>query len=247
MSKSDVKVRRVAALVCILGMGPLTPSAAVAALRENIYFREGRTLYEQMEYEKALSWLRQAISVPGNGAQDLAQVEVFIGLCHYALGDIDEANTHFRVALSHDSKIRLPPDASPRIVADFENVRAAQRSTVVAESLPADAPRVAPAPSILVPKALPSPLAASIKEERRRSLVLPITFASSSVVAAGAGIVLGLSARSDEQKANGSGLTREQYNQFSDRAHNKAKMANVAFGLAAATAVTAAVTYLLHL
>lgn len=242
-------MKRVAAVICLLGLAPLTPSRSWAATRENIYLREGRSLYEQMEYEKSIPWLRQALSVPGNESPDLAQIEVFIGLCHYALGDIEEANTHFRVAVSHDAAIKLPPDVSPRIAADFEKVRAQHKKDAVAVTpLPSDVPEApAPSPKPPVPSTHPSPLAQSLKAQPHRSLVLPVTFASVSAVSAGAGLVLGLSARSSEKSANSPGITREQYDQFSDSARSKAKLANIAFGIAAATAVTAVVTYLFHL
>ena len=69
-----------------------------------------------LEEKQALQTLEQARHWPQNTAQDLAQVYLYTGLAQGALANEEEAVRCFKNAIELDALMKLPPDASPRLV-----------------------------------------------------------------------------------------------------------------------------------
>jgi hypothetical protein len=77
----------------------------------------GRAAYENGQYEQCVSLL---------GAAATRDEHVYVGLCHFALGQPGDAARHFTRALELDPAAALPPFSPPKAVAFFSTLKTQQ-------------------------------------------------------------------------------------------------------------------------
>lgn len=87
------------------------------------YMRTAITLYENLEYEKALKQLRSA-RLKSAGPDDEAQIALLEGIVLADMGKEDKADTAFKTAFSVNLEAKLPVDVSPKVLAIAEKARA---------------------------------------------------------------------------------------------------------------------------
>ncbi len=86
------------------------------------YLNAARTLYENLEYEKALEQLRRAKQASG-GPEDDEVISLYEGIVHADLGNEEQALTAFKTGLSLNVDAKLPLEVSPKVEAVFERAR----------------------------------------------------------------------------------------------------------------------------
>jgi len=95
---------------------------------------------------------------------------------------------------------------------------------------------LAPSPSVLPPEAtkpVPAP-----KPVERKSLLAPLIAGGVAVVAAGAGVAMGLQARNAQNELLGSAHDAASAQQLASKAQSSARTANILYGVAGAAALT---------
>ncbi len=232
----------------------LWSAAAAAQSGGNIYLSQGKVFFQALDFEKCVQRMQQAARWEDSSRAELAEIELYTGLCKFSLGQSAEAEEHFTLALQLDPTLQLPAGVSPRIGASFDAIA----SRVRGATGPAPAPsagaqtQTAERPVVLVPsdKAVQpgSPMEQSLTAKPAGpSRVLPITLGGVSVAAAVTGGVLGNLARSYEAQHNDRATFHEDAQAAGRNASNAALAANIGFGLAATAALGAVTTYLLDL
>ena len=202
---------------------------AHAAGPANPYLAEAREAYQALRYEQCETALSGAARWQSTG-RELAEVELYEGLCRYSLGKVSEAETRFELALRIDPDISLPAMTSPRIQRVFDAaVRRAQRREASDLPLRPSSPVLTPPPGPPVRVTVPALVQTPTRPRRR---VLPWVLGGSAVASAGAGLTLGVLARRDEQAANASPY-EAQVHALGTRARREAVAANVSYSLAA--------------
>jgi tetratricopeptide (TPR) repeat protein len=87
------------------------------------YLQAAATLYENLEYEKALKQIDRARG-KANGAEDDTQISLYEGIVLSDMGKEEKALTAFKTGLSLDPEVKLPLEVSPKVEAVFEKARA---------------------------------------------------------------------------------------------------------------------------
>ncbi len=87
------------------------------------YLNTAITLYENLEYEKALKQLKQA-HVKSPGADDDAKISLLEGIVLADMGREEKALTAFKTGFSVDVEAKLPLEVSPKVQAVAEKARA---------------------------------------------------------------------------------------------------------------------------
>ena len=204
---------------------------------------EGRRLYVNLKYEKALVVLGQALVEPGITAPERAQVYLYTGLCLFMLGDEAKALAAFAEALTSDPGITLPPHPGPKAQRLLATARADSRPPSPTPSPPlepppkeeaAAAPTSVPAAAVTTPA--PAPIEASAVEPApgHPRHVWPLVVAGAAAgIAVGVGAFLGASAARDNQAAQAAAYGSDRQ-RLADAAGGKAVAANVLFGAAVA-------------
>src|SRR5687768_8235906 len=83
------------------------------------HLQEARNHYEALEYERCVESAAEARRW-SLSAQEVAQLEVFAGLCQFNLGKQVKAAEHFRAAAMLDPAAQLPESVSPKVVTFFD-------------------------------------------------------------------------------------------------------------------------------
>lgn len=110
---------RVIALV--LALSALPAFAQSAEVKK--YMNTAITLYENLEYEKALKQLKQA-KVKSTGPDDDAKISLLEGIVLADMGREEKALTAFKTGFSVDLDAKLPVEVSPKVQAVAEKARA---------------------------------------------------------------------------------------------------------------------------
>lgn len=97
-------------------MSTLALALALLTNAENPYLAEAKALANGLEFERCLERLKQAQTQWHSTPDELGEVEVWSGLCHFNLGHRRQAVEHFRTALRIDEGTDLPPYSSPKAV-----------------------------------------------------------------------------------------------------------------------------------
>jgi hypothetical protein len=112
------------------GLSALVVLSAPMALAQSPevqrYLGAVRSLYESLEYEKALQQLARAREISRSADGDAA-IGVWEGVIRSELGQIREGEAAMRTALSLDPSIGLPVEVSPKLSGRFEELRAEVR------------------------------------------------------------------------------------------------------------------------
>jgi hypothetical protein len=234
----------------------LCSSAAAAQSGGNLYLSQGKVFFQGLEFEKCVQRMEQATRWKDSTRRELAEIELYSGLCKFSLGQREEADDHFALAVQMDPTLQLPPAISPRIAEAFDAVAARVRPAAAGRAEAAQAAQQAEqqAPTAEVPRRanlVPTPPPEGTVSEALTvqpagpSRVLPITLGGVSAAAAVAGGILGNMARTYEAKHNDRTTFFQDAQTAGRDANNAALAANVGFGLAAAAAVGAVTTLLL--
>jgi hypothetical protein len=196
---------------------------ADAPIPENPYLTQAKLLYQSAEFEKCLQKIDQARRLRDPG-KDLADVELYEGLCHFNLDREAEARSHFEKALIANPALQAPAFSSPKITAALEESRAklpqipSEKSNDLVPSQPASANEWEPGRGKWLQYARPAS-------------------ATLTVLAAIGATVAGISAARNEQFANRAAFTSDAA-MYVDRSRRAAELSNIAWG---ATAVSAAI------
>ncbi len=213
---------------------------AAAPDTANPFVTQAKALYQKLEFEKCLKRLEQAGRWE-NTKHQLAEIELYAGLCVLGLGNEREAVERLEMALKLDRGIELPALVSPKVTALVDKVRA--KLGPVPEPEPAVAPPPdAPAVVLLEPPPPPPPAIAE-PAPRPVRVAAPLTVGAIAAATAIAGGVLGGLAKSSEAGSHGATFESDAV-ALGGRAQNEALAANVCFGVAGAAALVAIVIYL---
>ncbi len=112
-------MKRVLALCLAL----LAPAALAQSAEVKKYMNTAITLYENLEYEKALKQLKQA-HVKSSGADDDAKIALLEGIVLADMGREEKALTAFKTGFSVNLDAKLPLEVSPKVQAVAEKARA---------------------------------------------------------------------------------------------------------------------------
>jgi tetratricopeptide (TPR) repeat protein len=110
---------RVAGLLIIL----MTTPAFAQNAEVKKYLNTAITLYENLEYEKALKQLKNA-KVKASGPDDEAKIALLEGVVLADMGREEKALTAFKTAFSVELEAKLPVEVSPKVQAVAEKARA---------------------------------------------------------------------------------------------------------------------------
>lgn len=112
-------------LACLLlALWGATASAQASAVKK--YVNAALSLYENLEYEKALKQLEKARS-KATGPDDEMRVALLEGVVLADMGREEKALAAFKAGFSIDLEARLPIDVSPKVQAVAEKARASVR------------------------------------------------------------------------------------------------------------------------
>jgi tetratricopeptide (TPR) repeat protein len=235
----------VALIACMAGAAP--PSGA-----DNPYLVQGRVLYQGMKYEQALARLEKALTWNRTTTAEIAEVQLFVGMCRFQLGDSEAARRAFRIAVSLDANVTPPSFTSPKILEVFKEELAAHR---VANEPAIEPPVLDPKPAAPVepapPSALPAPVAAVAPKAPELQSSAPSTThriwpgaatVGAAAILAGAGGAVGLQARSQHNDAAKAQVAVNAAS-LSSSATSNARNANILFGTAAGVAAVGLVFF----
>lgn len=109
-----------AVMICLV-----TPTVA-SAQDDTVqrYLIAAARLYEGLEYERALEQLKRAKQIPTRTVDDDAAIALYEGVILADMGKKDESIAAFKEGLYLKPDAKLPVKVSPKVVADFEGVRA---------------------------------------------------------------------------------------------------------------------------
>jgi hypothetical protein len=208
----------------------IAPAAHAQERKANPYLVQAKVFYQGLEYEKCLGRLDNAYRWQ-NSEPELAEIELYMGLCSFQLGRAEDAKERFVLSLQLNPQIQLPPFTSPKIVQLFDELaaRVPDREVKKPDEKRVDVPLSSP-PTLVTTPSKPIPW-------------LPIGLGSAAVAGVGTGIFFGIEAKRLEGLANDPAEFEINRVRYGDQARRSAVFANVAYGLAASLAVSAVVTY----
>lgn len=111
-------MRVVGLLVILLTLPAFAQNAEVKK-----YLNTAITLYENLEYEKALKQLKNA-KLKASGPDDEAKIALLEGVVLADMGRDEKSLTAFKTAFSVDLEAKLPVEVSPKVQAVAEKARA---------------------------------------------------------------------------------------------------------------------------
>ncbi len=223
-------------------------AALLLSASPNPYLAQAKVLHQGLEFEKCLKRLEQATRWD-NSKEQLAEIELYAGLCQFGLGDQLGATEHFEMGLKISPKLVPPPMVGPKVSALFQKAQAKVLPRVDSETPslaapPEETPPPQPKRVELVPA--PEPVApVEIHQEppkRGRHLVAPLAVLGVSAAAAIVAIVFGAQAKSYESQAN-AGMFESDSIAWGATARTDALVANVCWAVAGAALIAAVITF----
>lgn len=219
-----------------------------------------RAHYDAFAFDKCVKVLERT---PGSDlpAKDRAQIELYLGLCRFNLGQDVQAERHFVQSLTIQPDLDLPPLTSPKIEAVWGRVRRQLKLDVVAQPTPPsdarstrDPPRDGGSTAGQTAKSdVTQPRDASADggvattpAVPQRSFVVPIVFASVGLAASAFGLIFGIQAREQQVAAMEARFQMERILAV-ERAQQNALLANIAWSVAAGCALVALITLVVDL
>lgn len=112
--------------LALLLVGLLALPAQAQSAEVKRFLNAAMTLYENLEYEKALRQLKKA-RVKATGPDDEMKVSLLEGIVLADLGKEERALTAFKTAFGFDVEAKLPLVVSPKVVVIAENARSSVR------------------------------------------------------------------------------------------------------------------------
>ncbi len=219
----------------------LVLAAPAFAEPQNPYLNQAKEFQQQLDFEKCLHRLEQASRWANNTKLQLAQIELYSGLCEAGLGHETEAFEHFELGFVLDRDLELPPQQGPKITALFR--KAKDKAPPPEEpAVPLKTPPPEPPPSLVPVEPPPTPPAVVIEPAKPLHIGAPLgIFIAGAVVAGGGGLFGGLALASKNK-----GLAEKyESDQVADLnvAKAEALVANILFSVAGAALVAALITY----
>jgi tetratricopeptide (TPR) repeat protein len=225
-------------LIVLVLSGPTSVEA-----RKNPHLLRGVRLLDRAEDEKALKAFNRALKWRHNRRRELARIHVYLGITHLNLTDEESARSHFRKGLKLNPKIALPEDVSPKIRQLMAQIR-----EELAEKPEPGTPQPMP-PVTAPPRTTPPPAVTPVVTRRKTASAWSYwpawTALSVSVAAGGAGLALGLMARSRADEANDLKLPEADAKDKHDSAGTLALTANILFAAAGGAAILSGVLFYL--
>ncbi len=224
--------------------------AASPVDRPNPHLASAKVFHQGLKFEKCLERLEQAGKWKNTSAQ-LAEIELYLGLCHLGLGHEQDAKEHFELSLKLDAQVALPPFQSPKVTKAFEAARAAVApppAPPVVEAPPvvpevSDAPkRVEIDPGSSQPREPDGGLQATAEPEKHYAA--PLALAGGAVVATTVAIIFGVRAKSLEAEANSAKFESDAIAIGND-ARTAQLVTNITFPVAGVLGAAAVLTYFL--
>jgi len=114
--------------------------AVAVPLDDDPTFKEGRRLYDELEFEQAIFRFEQAAQVEGRTPPELARLKMWVGVSHGQLGDFTRAGEAFRAAVDLDEKAEVPVPVSPKLDALLKNARAEREARLREDAADGTAP-----------------------------------------------------------------------------------------------------------
>jgi hypothetical protein len=183
-----------------------------------------------LEEAKAIVTLEQALAWSSGASDELSKIHLYFGLAYSGLANARKAIEHFRTARSLDPVIVLPPRASPRVVAWWD--------------------QAVPRPRVLTP--LPSALSGTpdlATDVPAVSKPWPrwtsYSLAGLSVAAATASTLFGVAALNADRAARAPDVDAVTARPLFAQAQGHALVANVLWSVTASLVLGTAATYLL--
>jgi hypothetical protein len=218
----------------------------------NPFLSQAKLLHQGLDFEKCIKRLEQASRWDNSPAQ-LAEIELYSGLCTFGLGDSRSASEHFELALKLQPDLTLPPLVGPKVTSLFNRARAKitkEAVQVAAEPAKAEPPPKAtnPEPVEAKPAPAPAPAAAIVEapppEPKRRHIALPLILGGVSLVSAGLATYFGVTAKSLETSTHDSTAFESDSIAWAHQASTNALLANVFWAAAGAVLVAAIITFI---
>jgi hypothetical protein len=221
--------------------------------------RDAKIFYDELEYEKCVQRLGQA-SKWDSTTRELAETELYLGLCTLHLGDVRASEDHFHLALRLDASVRPPSLVSPKVVDVFDRVKkrlevSGRGEPTPSGSAPASDPNAVtttrPPALKTIPAIEPAPRpTASASIPRSASPPTPtwrwgvVGLGAGAVASGSVGIYFGVQARRAESAANTAAYDSDRA-KLAAAARGDALVANVSYGVAGAALVGAVVVWFL--
>ena len=77
---------------------------------------KAKALYAEAEFASVVATLERMLQKPQSKA-DVAQAKIYLGMSHLVLGNESKAKSAFREVLTDDPQAQLPPQTSPKVLA----------------------------------------------------------------------------------------------------------------------------------
>lgn len=219
-------------------------AAAETSSKPNPYLAQAKVFHQGLQFEKCLKRLGQAPNWQSSVLEQ-AEVELYLGLCHFGLGHVADAEEHWAMALRVERSVALPPMQSPKVQALFNKVKSDMPAAVEVEA------DVEPAPSAVAPKAvelIPAPIeqppAVTAEPVREVRWVVPALLGAGAAAGLVLGLVQGVAAKSSETQAN-TAVFADDAARLGAQAQTHATVSTVAFSVGSALAVGAVLTAVL--
>ncbi len=110
------------ALLLLAAEPPLPTGVPAPVAGKNPYLRQAKENYQKLDFEKCLQRLQQAPQWK-SAPDELLEIELYAGMCHYNLNQRADAEERFRLALRISPEAELPPYTSPKLVDFFLAVK----------------------------------------------------------------------------------------------------------------------------
>lgn len=211
----------------------------LALLAANGRLVAARADYENLDFEKCVGRLEGA-AAQGGTRDELRDIQLYAGLCHFNLGHRRTAAGCFQEALRIDPGAAVPDYTSPKAEELFDRVRKAELSQkpFVDTDLPDDAPREAK----LLPRERPALPTAPAPAWTRHAV--PLALAGVALAAVACAIGLGAHAKTLELQANRAWYESD-FVALGNAARDNAVGATIAWIIAALSAGGSAATFFL--
>jgi tetratricopeptide (TPR) repeat protein len=210
---------------CALAQSPQSPNAKL---------REAQIFYDELEFEQCIQ-RAAAAPRPESSANELAQAELYNGLCQASLGRFKDAEDHFRIALRLDPSISLPRMTSPKVAAIYNKTRDRVLERDVARLETAGKASTTPTPA-------DAPIESAHENSPRRLPWLSVTLGALGIASAGTTGYFGVGAKNYENLANNAAYDSDR-SSLGQAAKRDALLANIALGVAAASLAGAVISF----
>ncbi|MBK7862939.1 MAG: hypothetical protein IPJ65_30880 [Archangiaceae bacterium] len=213
------------------------------AATPNPYLAQAKVLHQGLEFEKCLKRLDQAGRWQSTTAE-LAQVELYFGLCAFGLGKAKDAAEHFEMGLKLDPALELPPLVGPKVTAMFERAKEKLAGAPAVEAKPEPTPTPPPA-AVEEPKAPPVVAvepAPVVAPQRPVRLAAPLVLVGVGAVSAAVAAYFGVTAQSLARQAKEPTAFQSDALAWSSQAKTDALLCNVLWAVAGAAVIAAVIT-----